>query len=84
MALQKTGVYRPGGTLSPASVLEGAEDCVVCTSGMAACTMVYLTTMLYLPPERRTTFGVEQNTVRLSVGIEPSEQIIADLRQALA
>ena len=23
--------------------LEGAEDCVVCTTGMAACTMVYLT-----------------------------------------
>ena len=25
------------------AALEGAEDCVVCTSGMAACTMVYLT-----------------------------------------
>ncbi|HPB32975.1 MAG TPA: aminotransferase class I/II-fold pyridoxal phosphate-dependent enzyme, partial [Candidatus Sumerlaeota bacterium] len=25
------------------AALEGAEDCVLCTSGMAACTMVYLT-----------------------------------------
>jgi len=39
--------------------------------------------MLYLPPERRTTFGVAQNTVRLSVGIEPVEQIIDDLNRAM-
>ncbi len=43
----------------------------------------YLTTMLYLPPERRLGFGVEKNTVRLSIGIEPAEQIIEDIRQAL-
>ena len=43
----------------------------------------YLTTLLYLPPERRTTFGVKPNTVRLSVGIEPVEQILEDLNQAL-
>ncbi|MGC9327731.1 MAG: trans-sulfuration enzyme family protein [Candidatus Hinthialibacter sp.] len=43
----------------------------------------YLTTMLYLPPERRTTFGVNTNTVRLSVGVEPVDQILADLKQAL-
>jgi len=40
--------------------------------------------MLYLPPERRTTFGVRKNTVRLSVGIEPPERLIKDLKQALA
>ncbi len=44
----------------------------------------YLTTMLYLPPERRTTFGVQTNTVRLSVGIEPFDQIATDFKQALA
>jgi len=44
----------------------------------------YLTTMLYLPPERRTLFGVRENTVRLSVGIEPVERILADLEQSLA
>ena len=43
----------------------------------------YLTTMLYLPPERRITFGVKPNTVRLSVGIEPVENILEDLNQAL-
>jgi len=43
----------------------------------------YLTTLLYLPPERRTTFGVKPNTVRLSVGIEPVKQILEDLDQAL-
>ncbi len=44
----------------------------------------YLTTMLYLPPERRTAFGVKRNTVRLSVGIEPPERLLTDLKQALA
>jgi cystathionine beta-lyase/cystathionine gamma-synthase len=43
----------------------------------------YLTTMLYLPPERRTTFGVKVNTVRLSIGIEPVEKILEDLDRAL-
>lgn len=44
----------------------------------------YLTTMLYLPPERRTGFGVNLNTVRLSVGIERAQSLIEDLEQALA
>ena len=44
----------------------------------------YLTTMLYLPPERRTGFGVNLNTVRLSVGIERGQSLIEDLEQALA
>jgi len=42
-----------------------------------------LTTMLYLPEERRTTFGVKPNTVRLSAGIGDTEELIADLKQAL-
>jgi cystathionine beta-lyase/cystathionine gamma-synthase len=63
--------------------MEHAEDCIICTSGMAACTLVYLTTMLYMPPERRTSFGVLHNTVRLSVGIEPPVALIDDLEQAL-
>lgn len=40
----------------------------------------FLTTMLYLPPERRTIFGVNRNTVRLSIGIEPVEAVVADLK----
>jgi len=54
----------------------GATESLVC--------IPYLTTMLYLPPERRTIFGVKKNTVRLSVGIEPPEKLVADLKQALA
>jgi cystathionine beta-lyase/cystathionine gamma-synthase len=44
----------------------------------------YLTTMLYLPPERRTIFGVNLNTVRLSAGIEPIDDLLKDLDQALS
>jgi cystathionine beta-lyase/cystathionine gamma-synthase len=40
--------------------------------------------MLYLPPERRLIFGVKRNTVRLSIGIEPADELVADLKQALA
>jgi cystathionine gamma-synthase len=43
----------------------------------------FLTTMLYMPPERRTTFGVKPNTVRLSIGIEPATELLADIDQAL-
>ena len=57
------------------AVSMGATESLIC--------IPYLTTMLYLPPERRTTFGVAQNTVRLSLGIEPVEVIIRDIEQAL-
>ncbi|MBN1436552.1 MAG: aminotransferase class I/II-fold pyridoxal phosphate-dependent enzyme [Sedimentisphaerales bacterium] len=43
----------------------------------------FLTTMVYLPEERRTTFGVKKNTVRLSAGIENPDKLIEDLKQAL-
>jgi cystathionine beta-lyase/cystathionine gamma-synthase len=42
-----------------------------------------LTTMLYMPSERRTSFGVKPNTVRMSCGIENVELLIDDLKQAL-
>lgn len=54
----------------------GATETLVC--------IPYLTTMLYLPPERRTSFGVKENTVRLSLGIEPTDSILEDLKQALS
>jgi len=54
----------------------GATESLICVPA--------LTTMLYLPLERRTAFGVRNNTVRLSVGIEPYDVLVADLRQALA
>lgn len=54
----------------------GATESLIC--------IPYLTTMLYLPPERRLLFGVAPNTVRLSLGIEPADTLINDLEQALA
>jgi cystathionine beta-lyase/cystathionine gamma-synthase len=42
-----------------------------------------LTTMLYMPLERRTSFGVKPNTVRLSSGIEDMDLLVDDLKQAL-
>jgi len=54
----------------------GATETLIC--------IPYLTTMLYLPPERRTSFGVRENTIRLSLGIEPTQSIVDDLDQALA
>jgi cystathionine beta-lyase/cystathionine gamma-synthase len=53
----------------------GATESLIC--------IPYLTTMLYMPPERRTGFGVHLNTVRLSAGIEPAEHLLADITQAL-
>jgi len=43
----------------------------------------YLTTMLYLTEERRNTFGVNKNTLRLSAGIEDPHILLDDLKQAL-
>ncbi len=54
----------------------GATESLICVP--------YLTTMLYLPPERRLSFGVAPNTIRLSLGIESSETLIADFEQAFA
>ncbi len=53
----------------------GATETLVC--------IPYLKTMLYLPPERRTGFGVELNTIRLSAGIEDIDLLINDLKNAL-
>jgi cystathionine beta-lyase/cystathionine gamma-synthase len=53
----------------------GATETLVC--------IPYLTTMLYLPEDRRLIFGVKKNTVRLSAGIEEADLLIDDLKQAL-
>ena len=53
----------------------GATESLIC--------IPYLTTMLYLPEERRIGFGVNLNTVRLSAGIEKTELLLNDLEQAL-
>jgi cystathionine beta-lyase/cystathionine gamma-synthase len=53
----------------------GATESLIC--------IPYLTTMLYMPPERRLGFGVKENTVRLSAGIEQENALIEDFEQAL-
>ena len=53
----------------------GATETLVC--------LPVLTTMLYLPEQRRVSFGVRPNTVRLSAGIERADDLIEDLKQAL-
>jgi len=53
----------------------GATESLIC--------IPHLTTMLYLPPERRAIFGVKANTVRLSAGIEKTDLLLKDLDQAL-
>ncbi len=53
----------------------GATESLIC--------IPCLTTMLYLPPERRTSFGVKVNTVRLSAGIEKTDLLVEDLKQAM-
>jgi cystathionine beta-lyase/cystathionine gamma-synthase len=43
-----------------------------------------LMTHASLPPERRAEIGIDDGLIRLSVGIEEPEDLIADLEQALA
>jgi cystathionine gamma-synthase len=54
----------------------GATESLIC--------IPYLTTMLYMPEKRRTSFGVKPNTVRLSAGVEKPGLLREDLEQALA
>jgi cystathionine beta-lyase/cystathionine gamma-synthase len=54
----------------------GATESLIC--------IPFLTTMLYMPPERRTTFGVRENTVRLSAGIVDRDALLSDLEKALS
>jgi cystathionine beta-lyase/cystathionine gamma-synthase len=52
----------------------GATESLIC--------IPYLTTMLYLPEERRLGFGVLENTVRLSAGVEKPDLLLRDLERA--
>ncbi len=42
------------------------------------------TSHLHVDPEIRTRLGIGPNLVRLSIGLEPAEDLIADLEQAMA
>jgi cystathionine beta-lyase/cystathionine gamma-synthase len=54
----------------------GATESLIC--------IPYLTTLLYMSPERRTVFGVLPNTICLSTGIEKTGILLKDLEQALS
>ncbi len=43
-----------------------------------------LMTHASIPPEQRAAIGIDDGMVRLSVGIEDADDLIADLDQALA
>jgi cystathionine gamma-lyase len=43
-----------------------------------------LMTHASLPPERRAEVGIDDGLIRLSVGIEEPDDLVRDLRQALA
>lgn len=77
-----------GETIDQAKAFIDALDLIVHAVSLGATESLicipYLTTMLYLPEERRTTFGVKQNTIRLSAGIEKPDGLIRDLEQSLA
>ena len=40
-------------------------------------------THLSVPPERRAQLGISDNLVRISIGIEDADDLIADFDQAL-
>jgi len=54
----------------------GGVDSLVC--------IPVLTSHAMVPAEHRTKMGVTDQLIRLSVGIEHAEDLIADLEQALA
>lgn len=41
-------------------------------------------TQASLPPEQRKTLGISNTLIRLSVGIEDVEDLVADMEQALS
>jgi cystathionine beta-lyase/cystathionine gamma-synthase len=43
-----------------------------------------LTSHLNVPPEERKKMGITEQMIRLSVGIENADDLIADLERALA
>ncbi|MBN2544724.1 MAG: aminotransferase class I/II-fold pyridoxal phosphate-dependent enzyme [Spirochaetes bacterium] len=52
-----------------------------CTESLVC--LPVLTTMLYMPIERRLSFGVKENTVRMSCGIEDGRLLVEDMKQSL-
>ncbi len=76
-----------GGLEAGKTVMNGVELCGLAESLGAVETMItHPATMTHaeVPPEDRQARGLTDGLVRLSVGIEDVDDIIADLEQALA
>ncbi len=75
-----------GGALAGKKVLEGARLCALVEHvGSVETLLTHPVTMTHadVPPEQRRLAGITDGLIRLSVGLEEPEEIIADLAQAI-
>jgi cystathionine beta-lyase/cystathionine gamma-synthase len=75
-----------GGAPAGKKVLEGARLCALVEHvGSVETLLTHPVTMTHadVPPEQRRAAGITDGLIRLSVGLEEPEEIIADLAQAL-
>ncbi len=75
-----------GGAVAGKRVLEGAKLCALVEHvGSVETLLTHPVTMTHadVPPEQRRAAGITDGLIRLSVGLEEPEEIIADLAQAI-
>lgn len=75
-----------GGAVAGRRVLESAELCALVEHvGGVETLLTHPVTMTHadVPPEQRRAAGITDGLIRLSVGLEEPDQVIADLEQAL-
>jgi cystathionine beta-lyase/cystathionine gamma-synthase len=75
-----------GGAAAGKRVLEGARLCALVEHvGSVETLLTHPVTMTHadVPPEQRRAAGITDGLIRLSVGLEEPEEIIADLAQAI-
>jgi cystathionine beta-lyase/cystathionine gamma-synthase len=76
----------PGGIPAAARVIDGFQlICHAVTFGTSRTICMHPPTITHehMTPEERAAVGIDDGLIRLSVGLEDSEDIIADLEQAL-
>src|SRR6185369_12997685 len=76
-----------GGTQAGIDLLNGVKLCsLVEHVGSVETLITHPASMTHadVPPEHRRSVGIADGLVRLSVGLEDPEEIIADLEQAIA
>lgn len=76
-----------GGAIAGKRVLEGTTICALVEHvGSVETLLTHPVTMTHadVPPEQRRAAGITDGLIRLSVGLEEPEQIIADLDRAIA